>query len=735
MKKTISVIVIIIGFIVLSGLWPFMVSADTQGEKEVLYPTRVDVKPKIDGELNEEMWQTQPLDKDFFSYSPHVGEILPFKTQVWMTYDSNNLYFAFLCLDPEPEKIKTSIIKRDSMYNDDWVGLSLDTLGTKQTAWALFVNPNGIQGDILISDASESASSAPDLEWESAGKVTDKGYQVEIAIPLRCISFKSGKEVKMGILFWRNVTRLGTRNCWPKAVPGGKSFGTQTPIIYKDLKRPLKLELYPNLVLSGQTERVNPAEWEDWDNSQNIGFGLTYGITSSVAADITINPDFSQVEGDPFLYERRPFFEENFDIFNFFTVPINYNGYMPHAVFTRQVIDPGWIAKLTGTIGKTAFGILATGDEHPGHPWGSGENPNEGKDALWSIARGKYSLRKDSYIGLLYSGREFAGDHNRVFGVDAHYRFFTYHRFNASFLYSISSGGESTNHDVKDNSYNLMYFFVNKNMKIQAGFEHIGTDFRMASAYLMRTGINSATFLIRYNIIPNPKKINWLKQIETFIQLRHLHDLYDGMDDYYFRLSVESRFLRHAFAGFRYYTRNESWMGQKLDLSEWHIFAYEQVTKWLRVNLQLRWGDGIYYRGDPPFKGDNIVFFGYLELQPNDNWSVYGDFWHNTFSRDDEKIYTENIYNLRSIYQFNKYFSLRAIARYSSYHKRLLTDVLASFTLIPNTVLHVGYGGNYENMEWQSGLNGQEGNWLYRQGNLYNVKNSLFAKISYRWRL
>jgi len=97
-------------------------------------PVRVSTPPQIDGSLNDEAWQHSPIHEPFLTYNPSHGKHLPQETFVFLAYDDNNLFFAFRCLDTEPEKIKTSITQRDHMFSDDWVGLSLDGLGNRQSA-------------------------------------------------------------------------------------------------------------------------------------------------------------------------------------------------------------------------------------------------------------------------------------------------------------------------------------------------------------------------------------------------------------------------------------------------------------------------------------------------------------------------------------------------------------------------------------------------------------------------
>src|SRR4029077_5713347 len=142
---------------------------------------------------------------DWVSYNPLYGEKAQQqqRTEVRIAYDDRYIYFAFHCFDSEPGKIRTTISRRDDVFNDDWVALSLDSAGTGQTAYHLFVNPSGIQMDAL-NTASSGERFEADLVWESAGKRTADGYVVEIAVPLQTIRFVNGPEVRMGILFFRH---------------------------------------------------------------------------------------------------------------------------------------------------------------------------------------------------------------------------------------------------------------------------------------------------------------------------------------------------------------------------------------------------------------------------------------------------------------------------------------------------------------------------------------------------
>jgi hypothetical protein len=130
-------IILIMGMV--SWLSPDLVLAEsTADEKESVESIITPEKPKIDGQLDDKAWKNPPLKKDFITFHPIYGEKLPCETRVWVANDNENLYFAFHCLDPEPTKIKTSLTKRDNMFNDDYVGVAVDPEGNGLNGYVLF---------------------------------------------------------------------------------------------------------------------------------------------------------------------------------------------------------------------------------------------------------------------------------------------------------------------------------------------------------------------------------------------------------------------------------------------------------------------------------------------------------------------------------------------------------------------------------------------------------------------
>ncbi|MBN2415678.1 carbohydrate binding family 9 domain-containing protein [bacterium] len=696
-------------------------------------PLPLQTAPVIDGSIDPAEWGAPLIDAPFITYNPTRGETLPQKTHVWIAYDRDCIYIAFRCYDTEPEKIKTSVTSRDNMFSDDWVGLSLDALGNSQSSYDLFVNPNGIQGDILTSAVSGEDVS-PDFVWESAGRVHGDGYDVELRLPLRSIRFKSGETVEMGILFWRRISRLGTSGSWPEIPAGQGIFNTHARALFHNLEPPILLEILPSITCGGQADRISKAAWSRYNTRGDFGIGLKYGLTSAVTAEATYNPDFSQVESDafqaetnrryPVFYsEKRPFFMEGTDIFDFSIIG---HGNMLTAVHTRQIVDPLWAGKLTGTSGKTSFGVLSAGDEFPGYAWNDGQNPDEGKRSLYMIARGKFSLGGDNYIGALYSGREFAGTGNHVTGGDAQIRFGRNHQTAFSLLHSSTNTGGRT---LQGTGLNAAYSYQTRTFGTAVSYEHYDPHFAMASAFMQRSGIDGGWAYIGYNLFPDPEKTYWLRSISPELVYSRTFDLVTRKQDSYAYAGINFSFTRQGSLHLETDYTEEFWQGRMYRKNSALMSGSVQLNKWLRVEASTARGGRIFYYGNPSYAG--YIYngsFGFT-LQPGEKFSqsVFG--YSETFYRsaDDAYIYNLNIINTRTTYQFNRYFFVRAILQYNSYDRRLLTDFLASFTFIPGTVVHLGYGSLYEQRTWDDHA------WMPGSGRLIEMHRGVFFKASYLW--
>src|SRR5687767_2236793 len=358
--------------------------------------------PKIDGVLDDAAWaQVAPMPNDgWASYNPNRGDKMPaeYRTEVRVAYDDRNIYFAFHCFDNEPDKIRTNVSKRDSAFNDDWFAISLDSAGTGQSAYHLFTNPSGSQMDALNTSASGEQFDA-DMVWYSAARTTSDGYVIELQIPLQTLRFRGSDEVRMGFVMFRKVSRIGVSYAWPEMLPSQWVFDRPSHITFSNLKPRRLVEVLPSVTYNISQEREASDRWAPSDDKYNFGASGKFGITSGITLDGTINPDFSQVESDAFqvqvnqrfpvfFSEKRPFFMEGMGLFNI--AGAGGDGNMRTAVHTRRIIDPIFGSKVTGTLGKTTFGVLNAADDKPdlGDPTAELAERNK----IYTISRATYAL-------------------------------------------------------------------------------------------------------------------------------------------------------------------------------------------------------------------------------------------------------------------------------------------------------------------------------------------------------
>jgi hypothetical protein len=696
----------------------------------------VEVPPAIDGVLEDATWKNSPLSLgEWLTYNPAYGEKLAQKTQVWLAHDKNYLYLAFRCLDPEPSKIKTSIARRDTIWNDDWVGLSLDSLGSGQSSYDLFSNPNGIQGDILNSSTA-GEDTAPDWVWDSAGKITPEGYNVEIRVPLKSLRFKSGAEVRMGVLFWRRISRLGASASWPDLPRGQSIFTRYAPLLLGDVNRPLTLEAIPNITYSlGQT-RVSPPGWGQTVSQPDAGITVKYGITSSVTLDGTYRPDFSQVESDafqveinqryPIFYgEKRPFFMEGMGTFEL--AGTGGDGNMRTAMYTRRIVDPLYGVKLTGSPGKFAFATLSASDRAPGQVAPS--DPNFGARKNYNIARTLYSIGKGSYVGALVTDTEFGGGHNRVVASDISYHLGEHQRLSTTVIASetLPEGGEPSRNGMAAQVY---YSYGSKRYEAAGQLEHYDRDFQMDTAFYNRTGITGGWAYSGINLYPDAERYPWLKKITPMLYFRGYRDRIQGGSDRIYVGGLRMSFTRQGTFGLNLVTGQEPWAGQTFDIHAVEIFGGAQLFRWLNLQSHANLSRSIYYDPVNPFPGNEKYFSLSFTVQPNSRLNQTISFARDDFTRlsDGARVYAVNILNSRTNYQISKRFSARAIAQFDSSRSRLLTDFLGCYELVPGTVAYAGYGSLLERRSWD----GQQ--WLGGSGNYLNTQRGLFFKVSYLYR-
>ncbi|MDT0608464.1 DUF5916 domain-containing protein [Croceitalea rosinachiae] len=286
--------------------------------------------PKIDGLINEDTWNIVDWSENYVELSPDENTDPSYPTKLKIIYDDKSLYVAFKCYDDEPEKIVSRLSRRDG-FDGDWVEINVGSLGDLRTAYSFTISVSGVQGEEYITNDGQNWDNTWNPIWYAKTNIDDEGWTAEIKIPLSQIRFGKADNQVWGIQSTRRFFRKEERSVWqrtPLNAPGWvSSFGELHGL--KNLKPQRQLEIQPYTVVSQNElgkQSVNPLI-KNSETKLNAGLDGKLGITNDLTLDFTINPDFGQVEADPsaialdgfqiFFQERRPFFIENKNIFDY----------------------------------------------------------------------------------------------------------------------------------------------------------------------------------------------------------------------------------------------------------------------------------------------------------------------------------------------------------------------------------------------------------------------------------
>ncbi len=416
---------------------------------------------KIDGELQDAGWQGAAKADNFAEHNPGDQTKPDVDTEVLITYDDENLYIAWLCYD-NPHEVRASFCERDNIFSDDYVILCLDTYGEATLAYEISANPYGIPGDLLFS-SSYGEDITYDMIFETAGRITDFGWVVEMAIPFESMRFPDREDQVWRVDFWRNRPRESRfqyswaaynrdENCWPC------QWGTVTGI--SGVKPGAGFELLPAVVSHQSGSLGDDGHFDNGDIKGDLALGITYDISSELTAEATINPDFSQVESDAaqidvnttfalFYPERRPFFQEGSDLFNTYF----------SAVYTRSINDPLAAGKLTWRKGANSVAFLTARDEYSVIilPFEEKSEFVENGKSYSNILRARHDLGEGSHIGLVATDRRFdSGGSGSLFGIDSQIRLSTSNSLRFQFIGTHTE--EVDNLALTDSSFNVTRF-------------------------------------------------------------------------------------------------------------------------------------------------------------------------------------------------------------------------------------------------------------------------------------
>lgn len=761
----------------------------SRGQLEVTVP-RVDAETAVDGVLDEPVWQAAAMLRGFSQYAPSDGIRAADSTQVLVWYSPTAIHFGIRAFEAHGA-VHATLADRDRIFSDDNVQLFLSTFNDGRQAMLFAVNPLGVQADGTLIETGRSSGTgvfgggdtggrepsdlSPDYTFQSKGRLTGYGYEVEVRIPFKSLRYQSGTTHRWGLNVVRDVQHSGYEDVWAPAKRASTSFLAQSGTLagLTDLRRGVVVDINPELtskVIGG----AQPGGWRYDVKNPQIGGNVRWGITNNLTLNGTANPDFSQVESDAgqiafdprlalFFAEKRPFFLDGIELFN---IP-------NQLIYTRRIVQPVAAVKLTGKVAGTTVALLSAVDDPAASATGT-DHP------IYNLLRAQRDVGRQSRIGLAYTDRIDGDNSNRVADVDGRVAFGGVYAAQFQLAGSRTRMGDTT---ITAPLWQARLDRTGHTVGLRSSFAGIGEGFRTASGFVGRPGIVRA--------LVNPSATLYGRRgglVERFTAAVAL----DGTWQY--RKFIHGQGIQDQKLHFNgnVALRGGWGVGAGLFIES---FGYDSALYANYAVVVARAGGGrdtIPFTGVPTipnaegfvqittpqfarFDGNIFVLYGHDEnfyewsssklllLQGGINWRPTGKlrvelsyFWLQVNRRSDgSQVGAGHLPRLKLEYQLSRPIFLRIVGQYQSQQRDSLrddsrtdgplflrdpstgaytrlgaqstnvfrADVLFSYHPTPGTVLFAGYGSTLEEPR------------PFRFGDLTRTNDGFFAKVSYLFRL
>jgi hypothetical protein len=691
----------------------------------------------VDGDLGDEGWRNATRVDKWYEVNPGDNTEPKVRNVGYLAYDDKFFYAAFEFEDPDIAAVRAPFADRDNIGNgyNDYGGIILDPRNSGRTATFFVATPRNIQYDAVTDDASGEDSS-PDFFWDSATRMTDHGWTLEIRVPFSSLRYRHADPQTWGILLYRNYPRDRHYQFFSAKLPrGGNCFICRSNVLAGLERLPSggHLVVAPYVSATGfahpRADLGSPLVSDPI--KPHAGLDVKYTPNADNAIDLTVKPDFSQVESDTaqisvnerfalFFPEKRPFFLEGADLFQ---TPVQ-------AVYTRTISSPDWGARLTGKEAGMRYTVLVAEDNGGGSVILPGPNGSDLATQDFGSTTFVARVKRDmglSFVGMLFTDRESHGrggtpdeapnGHNRVFGPDFQWRPSGSDFVTGQLLYSGSQtpvrpdlADEWTGRRLSGHAGSVQWGHNTKHLDWYSQYNDYGDGFRADNGFVPQVGYRQVSGGSGWTVRPK----GFLSRERTFINVDYQADRSGavisrqvvpgfGMDTKWDGF-MQLRYIdEHVRAGERLIGRKQ--FG--------YVVQFSPSRRLSQLSLDGRTGQEIDFANARPGRGTSINLSGrfnptqHLELAllQNQGW----------LSVDDDtgagrRLFIARVSRIRSTYTFTARLFLRGIAQYVSTNRDPLLylqsvreksasfsgSLLLAYKLNWQSVMFVGYGDDRE---------------------------------------
>jgi hypothetical protein len=700
---------------------------------------RVSKAPTLQQFIDDTPREAETKVDAFIQREPHDGDPVSQPTAAYLSYDDKNLYVAFVCKD-DPKLIRARMAKREDIISDDWVVILLDTFHDHRRALEFFVNPYGVQLDGIAAEGQDDDFSW-DAVWQSDARLTPDGWVSLVTIPFRSIRFSQTPIQQWGIFLARNVSRNDEVSFWPRMTRKIAGFGTQMGHLdgLENISPGRNMQFVPYFSMSASRslDKTQPIANYRNDYEPRGGFDSKIILKDALTLDLTVNPDFSQVESDEpqvtmnqrfevYFPEKRPFFLENSD---FFLTPET-------LFFSRRVIDPEFGARLTGKVGKWSIAGLGMDDRAAGM-FLPDSDPAHDARAKISIGRMQREFANASSLGVMYTDREFADSFNRVLSIDGTWRLDKHWTLTGQTMRSFDRDLAGIRLDGM--ASRIVLERSGRDLKWRTTFTDRTPNFRTQLGFINRVDMRQWEHRMGYLWHPKEGKVlefgpiiygkmNWDREGR----------LQDWMGNAYGYINLP----RGTEFGVENTQLYELVQGLGFRQHRTNIEAATKWTKWLGFNANWIFGRSVNYfpKSGLPYYADWRVGMATIDLRMSRRTQLSNSYIFDALrTLDGKAIYDSHVLRTKLNYQFTPRLSVRTIMDYHAvlpnsnlvtddHVKRVSGDVLMTYMIHPGTALYVGYTDVYENaLLDRSAPQG----WRRAGAPTNSVGRQVFIKLSY----
>ena len=658
---------------------------------------RTDESIKIDGVLDEAIWESISAITEFVQRLPQDGADPTEKSQMQIAYNDQYLYFGFTFYDSEPEKVRATILNRGGwIHRDDKLEIALDTYHDKRNAYLFEMNPLGTQDDALITD--ESSPGLDEWAWDgvyiSEGNVTDFGWVLEVAIPWTTLRFPSKDELTMGLAIKRYINRKNESVMWPHI---GLEYSSDVYQVsqyatlkgLKNIKRGKDFKIKPFGIGGTQTQMKDDQKISDQTGSG--GMDIYYGLKPNLTLNLTYNTDFAQVEADNaqinltrfnlFYPEKREFFLTRSKLFAFG------NSRQTEVFFSRRIglnQDVAGGARMFGQIGNTSIGALNI------HTRAEGDLPATAYSAL----RLRSDIRDRTTVGAIVTDVTNNDGQNSVFGLDGQMRFWGNSSVSAWFSQVDDKriDGASAASMIKIDLKNDRYFLT-------AGQHRVDKGFQPALGFVQRTDMIGTGAIFGFT----PRVGNGDELIRQWRFTGYVRDVKNHAGEKesgVLSLGIDAIFESRDRMGFniRQTTENLSngftlGNGVQIDADN---YKDTKVQFLLRSNQSRGlWGDVKIEKGGY-FGGDRTQYGGSVGKRFSNHLTLYGSANRNLISMPNQGEFTADIFGMTAEMALNRKWFGKTLIQYDNFSEQIQLYCRINWIHTPGSDLFIVLNQRYD---------------------------------------